>query len=143
MKTPARLYNQLYQNLGYLFYGIAAADKKVNPKEFETLKQCVRKYWIDVETERGSLGSDAAFQMEVIFEILAEEMPDSYVCFHDFEDFKQRHEELFTQEINQLIWQTAESIASAFSGKNKSELVYLSRLAILLSDSKRSGVNSH
>ncbi|MBL7899221.1 MAG: TerB family tellurite resistance protein [Crocinitomicaceae bacterium] len=124
--------NHFYQNLGKLFFAIAAADKKVTPEEISALKKHVSENWLDLEDSTDYFGSDAAHQIEIVFDYLVDEMPDAEDCYRDFADFRKKHDSIFKQEVKDMIWQTADSIASSFNGKNKSELVMLSRLAQLL-----------
>ena len=124
--------NKLYKNLGKLFYAVAWADKKVNPVEANKLKECVRKYWLLVNGVDGGFGIDVAYQIEVVFDRLEREKKEGTICFQEFIDFFREHPQKFNQDIKQLIWKTADEIAFSFSNKNKSELIILSRLKILL-----------
>ncbi len=123
---------KLYQNLGKLFYAVAASDKVVREEEKNTLKNIVKEEWVDVDDFKDEYGSDAAYLIEIIFDWLDENQPSAISAFKDFKDFKEDHEEFFTPGINKLIWKTADSIASSFSGKNKSELIMLSQLKAIL-----------
>lgn len=126
--------NEFYRNLGNLFFAVAAVDKKVDANEIKRVKEHVTKYWLNLEDSKDYFGSDAAFQIEIVFDFLVEEieLPDAEECYQNFADFRKNHDSLFTQPVKDLIWKTCEEIASAFSGKNKSELVLLSRIALLL-----------
>ena len=132
MKDTAETMNYFYQNLGKLFFAIAAADKNVDEAEIKSLKNHVTKHWVDLEDTTDFFGSDAAFQIEIVFDWLVEEMPDAADCYKDFQSFRKKHDSLFTQKVKDMIWETCEEIASSFSGKNKSELVMLSKVAIIL-----------
>ena len=121
-----------YQNIAKLFYAIAAADKVVHTEEFKTLKECVSSEWLAVDDTEDEYKSDAAFQIEIVFDWLAEEQPDAETCFNEFIAYKNEHKYFFTQEMNSLILKTAAMITSAFSGQNKSELIMLSKLSIEL-----------
>lgn len=132
MKNTPETMNHFYQNLGKLFFAIAAADKKVEEDEINSLKEHVTKHWLDLEHTTDFFGSDAAFQIEIVFDWLVEEMPAAEDCYKDFESFRKKHDSLFTQEVKDMIWATCEEIASSFNGKNKSELVMLSKIATLL-----------
>ncbi|MBI3134716.1 MAG: hypothetical protein HYZ14_08600 [Bacteroidetes bacterium] len=124
--------NHFYQNLGKLFYAVAAADKKVSEAEVEKLKADVTKYWLALEDSTDYFGSDAAFQIEIVFDWLIEEMPNSEKCYQDFATFRKKHDSIFTKPVKELIWKTCEDIASSSNSKNKSELVLLSRISQLL-----------
>lgn len=123
---------KLYQNLGKLFYAVAASDKVVREEEKNTLKNIVKKDWVGVDDFKDEYGSDAAYLIEIIFDWLDENEPPAFSAFNDFRDFKKGHEEFFTPEIKRLILKTADQIASSFSGKNKSELIMLSQLKAIL-----------
>jgi hypothetical protein len=48
MKNTPEVMNHLYQNLGKLFFAVAAADKKISDREIESLKKHVTNYWMDL-----------------------------------------------------------------------------------------------
>lgn len=123
---------KLYQNLGKLFYAVAASDKVVREEEKKTLKNIVKEDWLKVDDFKDEYGSDAAYYIEIIFDWLDENQPPAFNAFDDFKNFKKENEELFTPAIKKLIWKTADQIASSFSGKNKSELIMLSQLKAIL-----------
>ncbi|XMO87438.1 hypothetical protein AAFN75_03965 [Algibacter sp. AS12] len=124
---------QFYQNLGKLFYAIAAIDGKVSAKEFEKLKLLVKKQWLEVDAIEDAFGTDAAYQIEFVFDWLNEARSlNTKTCFDDFINYKKSQSHLFTKEIKSLILKTASAIAYAFSGINKSELTLLAKLDIEL-----------
>lgn len=132
MKNSPELMNLFYQNLGKLFYAVAAIDKKINAQEIASLKKHVTHYWMNLENTNDHFGSDSAYQIEIVFDSLINEMPDAQEALNDFESFRNNHEKIFTQQVKQMIWKTCDDIATSFSGKNKSELVILSQIAIIL-----------
>ncbi|SKB59107.1 hypothetical protein [Maribacter arcticus] len=124
--------NELYQNLGKLFYAVALADKNVRPIEVEKLKETVKQQWLSVDAIEDEFGSDAAYQIEIVFDWLKEEEKESELYFEEFKDFFKEHNGRFNKKIKVLIWKIANAIASSFSGKNKSELILLSKIKALL-----------
>lgn len=123
---------KFYQNLGKLFYAIAASDKVVKKEEINTLKGIVEQEWLHIDDYQDQFGTDTAYQIEIIFDWLEENQPDAFLTFEEFSNFKKEHEKLFNNKINKLIWKTADSIAASFAGKNKSELIMLSKLKSIL-----------
>ncbi len=126
--------NEFYQNLGKLFYAVAMADKTVRPIEIQRLKEDVKKYWLPVDDVEDGFGTDAAYQIEIVFDWLQQEEKESEACYDEFADFYSDNPGNFNQKIKKLIWKTADGIASSFSGKNKSELVLLAKLKLLLQE---------
>ena len=133
METKKKLTHKFYQNLGKLFYAIAAADRKVRDAEFDKLKSIVKNQWLDVDPLTDEFDTDAAYDIEIVFDFLKnEERMNIYSLYEDFVDYKKDQKHLFTPEIKKLILKTANAIAASFSGINKSELILLAKLDIEL-----------
>ena len=122
----------LYENLGKLFFAIAMADRSVHIKEVDKLRSFIRKYWLDVDELEDEYGTDAAFRIEAVFDWLLENEIEASTSFEDFRTFYKEHGNRFTPFIKVLILDTAHAIANAYARKNKSELVLLANLEILL-----------
>lgn len=129
--SKKKLGNEFYQNLGKLFYAIAMADHSVHMKELEKLNEVVKDHWLEVDDIEDEFGTDAAFQIETVFDWLLEYEKDEAENYEEFEQFYMEHKILFTPKIKQLIMSTARAIAASFYGSNKAELVLLGRLTLL------------
>jgi hypothetical protein len=132
MLNSERIGNEFYQNLGKLFYAVAMADNQVRAVETERVRKYVRQYWLDVDQVEDEFQSDAAYQIETVFDWLEEEEMDGNEYFDQFKEFYKDHPEKFTPALKKLIMETAESIASSFAGKNSSEMLMLVELEKLL-----------
>jgi len=129
MENLVRYSERFYQNLGKLFYAIAAADKKVRNEEYDKLREIVRADWLTVDELEDDFQTDAAYQIEIVFDWLnTEDTLDAETWFDEFIQFNEENAPLFTKPIQDLILKTAHAIAASFSGKNKSELIMLARL---------------
>ncbi|WP_228235841.1 TerB family tellurite resistance protein [Allomuricauda sp. M10] len=128
MLNSERIGNEFYQNLGKLFYAVAMADNQVRAVETERVRKYVRQYWLDVDQVEDEFQSDAAYQIETVFDWLEEEEMDGNEYFDQFKEFYKDHPEKFTPALKKLIMETAESIASSFAGKNSSEMLMLVEL---------------
>lgn len=127
-----RAMQEFYQNIGKLFYAVAAADNVVRPEEVKALKEIVENEWVKVEKTRDEYGTDAAYQIEIIFDWLDENQPGATKAFEEFKEFKKENEEMFNKELKQLIWKTADAIAASFAGRNKAELTMLTEIKRIL-----------
>ena len=116
MKPSDTTMVRFYQQLGKLFYSIAAVDHTIRPEEIAQLKKIIQREWLPLESSFDQFGSDSAYQIEIVLDWLSEN----------------EHHSLFTPEINSLITKTAEAVAKSFSGKNKSEHVLISQLNFIL-----------
>ncbi|WP_273568530.1 hypothetical protein [Maribacter halichondriae] len=132
MEYSEKIGNELYQNLGKLFYSVAMADESVHTKEIDKLRSFIRKYWLDVDAIEDEYGEDAAFQIETVFDWHLDNEKDGDETFAEFEEFYKDHEKKFTPFIKVLILDTAYAIANSFSGTNKSELILLGKLRLIL-----------
>lgn len=129
MNTNKKKTLKFYQNLGKLFYAIAASDKRVHDIEFNKLKELVKNQWLSVDALEDEYHTDAAYQIEIIFDWLNnEENFDSKVYYDAFVNYKNEQPHLFTESIKKLILKTASAVAASFSGVNKSELIILAKL---------------
>jgi hypothetical protein len=135
MKSLKSLSTQDYQHIGYLLFAVAASDKNIDEKEVNALKLLVKNNWIDLDDTNDSFGSDAAYQIEIVFDWLTEAEWDSDTCFSKFEDYYKEHSNLFSQDIKSLIIKTASTIAESYAGKNKSELIILAKIETLFKQS--------
>jgi hypothetical protein len=123
--------NELYQNLGKLFYAMAMADHSVHMNEMEKLNEVVREQWLEVDDIEDEFGADAALQIITVFDRLLEYEKDPEEIYAEFEVFYTEHELLFTPKIKNLAMSTSRAITASFYGSNKSELILLGRLQLL------------
>lgn len=132
MKPSDKTMVLFYQQLGKLFYSIAAVDKTVREEEIEKLKKIVHQEWLPLENTFDVFGTDSAYQIEIVFDWLAENQCNYKQILPDFKLFRTEHSSLFTPQVNALIIKTAKAIASSFAGENKSEHVLISQLHTVL-----------
>lgn len=134
MLNSEKIGNEFYQNLGKLYYAMAMTDGTVRPSEVKRLRKYVRQHWLDMDGMEDEFGTDSAFQIEIVFDWLQNEEKDGSTYFSDFEAFYREHPEKFGSRAKKLIFETADSIAASFAGKNKSEIIFLERLNNLLAN---------
>lgn len=120
-----------YQNIGELFYAIAAADTIVSELEYKALTHFVEEEWKNMDAYEDAFGNDAAYQISIVFEWFDYECMDAKDCFENFSEYYKEHKNLFTEERKKLILKTVQEIAASFSGKNKSELIMITKLQLL------------
>lgn len=133
MVTQKKMTLKFYQNLGKLFYAIAAADKQVRISEFNKLKDIVKTQWLDLDPITDDYDTDAAYQIEIVFDWLKNQKNlEVQSCFNDFVNYKNDQPHLFTKSVKNLIITTASEVAASFSGINKSELILLAKLDLEL-----------
>ncbi|MEL6810318.1 MAG: hypothetical protein AAFP76_03165 [Bacteroidota bacterium] len=132
--TSEEIQLAFYQEVGQLFYAVAASDKIVRKKEYATLRKLVKENWMAMDEYTDEFGADAALQIEIVFDWFDYEQMNADDCFEAFSQFYKEYPKLFSDNRKDLIWKTANAIAAAFSGKNKSELIMLSRLHLLFKD---------
>lgn len=133
MKPSQNTIISFYENLGKLFFAIAAADNIVEEVEFNVLKKIVKDKWTKIDPVDDDFHSDAAYQIETVFDWLnIESFSNSETCYNEFIDFKKEHPSLFTKEIKSLIIKTATKIAASVADLNKSELKLVAKLSLEL-----------
>lgn len=123
-----------YQSLGKLFYAIAASDKIVRVAEYEALRELVTSKWKPLDDYEDEFHTDAALQIEIVFDWLDYKSLNADECFKDFAAFKRENNDLFSDKRKKLIWETANVISNSFAGKNKSEIIMLTKLKMVLEE---------
>ena len=113
-------YQELYAEVGKLFYHIAGIDGKVSPNEKKALQQCINKTWKPMEESIDRHGTDQAYLINFSFEF-EEAEPVSENFFKSFEIYYQQNKSAFSTKIKDNILQTGKAIAEAYRGKNKKE----------------------
>ena len=124
--------NKLHQNLGKLFYAVAMADRKIEEEEIAALKTDILQRWYVLDSKPNGLVLDGHEEIITVFTQLHNTNAESDICFSEFRDFFNGHKQLFNEDLRKLIWDTTQVIASSFANKNKSELIVLAKLKMLL-----------
>lgn len=119
--TSANNWKKLYEKLGCLFYAVASCDRDIAANEIDMLKSCVREFWLKVDETVDEFDTDAAYQIEVVFDWLQAEHYKSEKALKSFENFITENKQLLTPNIKELINKTCKKIAGSFYGVNQEE----------------------
>ena len=99
------------------------ADKLFEVKEKKRIIHEIKNNW-----EVSSATEELIYEK---FRELISQETTSEVAFNVFEDYVLTHKKVFNQALITKIKTSCNTIAKAFSGKNKSELITLTRLHLL------------
>ncbi len=121
-----------YQKLGYLFYSIASADRRISHQELDALQQVIQEDWLHLDENTDTYGTDNAHQIQIIFHFLNEKEYKSESAYNIFNRYFKEHISLFTDDVIDRIFHSSNRIADSLNGRNKSELQALARLHMLL-----------
>ncbi len=123
-------YEELYAELGKLFYHIAATDGKVEPRERRSLQQLIQSKWNPLEGSTDKYGTDQANLIGFSFDY-EEAEGEGQNGIQSFEAFYLENKSRFSQDLISNILQTGKAVAEASRGKNKNEQEVLDRLVKL------------
>ena len=129
--TPEQ-WQKFYQHIGYMAYAVAFSDKNVSDAEITTLRNEVKENWLSLEKTTDDFGTDAAFQIEVVFDWLTDEQPSSDEVFDTLKDYVAAAGPFLTDDLKMQMVDLSNKIAISFHGANKSELDILFRIQKLL-----------
>jgi ABC-type Zn uptake system ZnuABC Zn-binding protein ZnuA len=118
--------------IGYVLYAVASADKRISPEEKQVIEQYLRenqKKLVRLEDPTGKKSVEII--LKKIDFLLLEKMK-SEMAFQLFSERYQTYKKLFSAEIKQLIIDLCIKAAVAVNRMNKSELVVLSQIELLL-----------
>ena len=126
--STAETFVEMYTNLGFLFYSIAAGDGQVRQAEVDALNELVKKQWMPLESSRDEFGVDAAEYISMSFDYARDNKLDAKQAFQRFEDSYQEHVTMFDPGLKRMVLDTATAITDAFGHTNKAELAALTQL---------------
>lgn len=132
--STADTYIDIYTNLGFLFYSVAAGDGHVRKPEVEELKRLVKEQWLPLEASRDEFGTDAAHYITMSFDLAHEHGYGAAETFERFEQAYHEHSRRFDPSLKKLVLDTAAAITDAFGHTNKAELTALTRIQMLFRD---------
>ena len=124
-------YEELYIELGRLFYHLAAADGSVQDAEKEALHKLIKTRWKPLEDSEDQFGTDLANLIDFSFDYEASEI-ETANGLESFTSFYKHNKDEFTKAIKDRIFETAREIADAYRGKNKAEKEIIESLRSLL-----------
>lgn len=132
IKASEKSWKDFYGNLGYLFYSIAAVDKTITREEEDQLHREVRDRWIGLEGTHDSFGTDAAFEIEFVFDWIRDNAMSAQAAYKKFEAYYHSNQHMFDDDITGRIYESVTHIAESFHGENKKESTVLMKLHALL-----------
>ncbi len=113
-------YEELYTELGKLFYHLAAADGNVQTAEKEVLHKLIKTRWKPLEDSADQFGTDLANIIDFSFDYEASEI-ESENGLESFTNFYKQNKDDFTPAIKDKVFETARAIAEAYRGKSQQE----------------------
>lgn len=131
-KASQQHWHIFYQKLGFLFYSIAAADKIIREEEIKELHEQVVEQWINLEPTQDDYGTDAAYQIEIVFDWILDNETNGERAYQIFENYFLENPDMFEPDIKKKIYTTAEHISNAYHGVNKAEASNILRLHTLI-----------
>ncbi len=117
-----------YKELGRLLYAIAAADGRVAEPEVIALKRIVKEELVPQQNGTDHFGSDKAYFTEFEFDVLAERGATAEGAFDSFITYMALHHHDLAPERKEMIYRSADAVATAFHGVDKKQLPYLEEL---------------
>ena len=119
---------ELFEHLGKLFYAVAAVDRELHEDETLRLKKEIEKFWKPRFTEAPY---SMAFYIWHAFEHARSSDATAEEAYEEFINYYKESPQVFTEEIRNLVLDTANAIAKAYADRNKSELILLAKLQLL------------
>jgi len=125
-------YKLFFQKTGKILFAIAMADKKIVPQEYEALESLIQE-----ELKLSYLKEDEIRyinQLKNVFDWMIENPKSIDDILAEYKEFKNENLALFTPEIKDFIYKTANRIAGSYANKNKSELIVLAKIHFILKE---------
>lgn len=131
-RTSNTTYEDQYRSLGYLFYSIAACDRRIIQAEIDALKEMNARHWLVEDRSYDELGIESARYIDIAFDHALEEGMTSKAAYARFMADQLREPRRFDGWTKSLILRTAVEIAKASGSVNRSEATRIGDLQKLL-----------
>ncbi len=132
--STAETYVEIYTNLGFLFYSIAAGDGQVRKAEVDTLKKLVSDKWMPLESSRDEFGVDSAEYINMSFDYAHDNKVNADEAYDRFVAAYREHKLAMDADLQKLILDTTAAITDAYGHTNKAELTKLTQLQQLFGE---------
>ena len=121
---------EFFEAIGNLFYAIADADKVIEKNEIERIKSIIYSDWFLENHNNLDTKFDNASKIYYHFQQANLKKLNSEEAYNVFNQLYQNNLMLFSNNIKHDIWEAANQIAGTFAGKNKAELIWLTKLSL-------------
>ena len=118
---------ELYTELGKLFYYVASVDGKVQPAEKKVLQELIHSVWEPLEDSVDEFGTDNSALIDFSFDFEESESV-TFDGLQSFEEFYKYNKKEFTPAIINKILKTGKAITSVYRGNNKDEEAALQKI---------------
>ena len=125
-------YTHIYE-VSKLFYAIAISDSRLHDVEKELVKSAITDYRSFSEPS-DQFNTDHNVKSEEIIQRIHQENLGAWELFDGFEKYYTDNKTEFSDAINQWIITKANEIASSYARQNKSEIVMIARIRLLLNN---------
>ncbi|CAA0224088.1 hypothetical protein [Tenacibaculum maritimum] len=120
-----------YIAITYLFYAMSMADKTMAAHEKRSIVKSIRKDWATTKN-----GFNSEELMYNTMRTLIKKELTAETAFKEFKRFVEIHNDFFNEEIKYHLLEASYKICNAHAGKNKSEVIILTKLDLLFNTEK-------
>lgn len=118
--------------IAYLAYAVASADHHVDDVERKAIHIFIDEHWQILADEDDPFGARTLDFVDKMIPALEANRMSSEEAFTHFKEMFEAKKELFSTELKTFIIQLCIRTGAAFNQMNKSELVLISRVELLL-----------
>lgn len=127
---------EFYIAITKLFYAFSMVDRSMSIEEKKEIVWSVKDDWA---TNEYGFNSE-----ELIYETMRHLIKEKFSAdkaYEDFKDFFNNNLNLFNNQTNELLKEACNKICYALNGRNKSELILLTKLYRLMGDLDTTNLN--
>jgi hypothetical protein len=118
--------------IAYMAYAVASADHHVDEVERKAIHSFIDEHWQLLADEEDPFAAQTLDFVDKMIPALEANQMSSEEAFNHFKEMFEAKNELFSAELKTFIIQLCIRTGAAFNQMNKSELVLISRLELLL-----------
>jgi len=118
--------------IAYLAYAVASADHHVEEIERKAIHKFIDEHWQLLADNEDPFGARTLDFVDKMIPALEENDISTEAAFTHFKEIYEANKELFSKELKTFVLQLCIRVGAAFNQMNKSELVLISRVELLL-----------
>jgi len=125
-------YKKFYEELGNLFYAIAAADKKIIPEERKRVDDVIRFSWKLLNNGTDRFGTNEAYRIRFEFDTMEEFRSKPGDAWKSFLAYFNKNKKEMDHDLRLRVFNSASHIAEGMKSMNGEKKAYLTKLKKLM-----------
>lgn len=110
-ETSADSWQEIYNKLGFLYYGVVTSSEAMNPDTNELMRKCVNRFWAQSKDTLPGFQGYTPNKVDAMFDWLGLNDADWEYCINEFAFIAKRHKDTAPAEVKEFVNKSARDLA--------------------------------